>query len=116
MSNPTGILFTEPQNKPLSAAGLPMPLCYRFFYVTGTTTLAPVYQDGILTFPYSQNPTPITSDSNGRFPPIYLDPAIVYRVQLWTAANVKLEDVDPYVPAPRNLYIRTKPASTSRVT
>jgi hypothetical protein len=121
MTNPLGVLFVEPQNKPLSTAGLPQANCFRVFYVTGTTTLATIYQDGALTNPFSQSPTPITADSAGRFPPIYLDPAVIYRVQLYSAGSTigvttPLEDVDPYVPAPRNLFVKLKLTATSRVT
>lgn len=97
MAAPTGILFNDPYNKPLSAAGQFMAGCTRVFYLSQTTTLAPVYQDGFLQFPYSQTPTPITADSAGRFSPIYLDPTIAYRCQLFTAGGILLEDADPYV-------------------
>jgi hypothetical protein len=49
------------------------------FYLTNTTTPANVYQDGNLTTPF---PTTgfVSSDMYGRFPPIYLDPSIIYAV------------------------------------
>jgi hypothetical protein len=99
--NPVGILFYEPYDKPLSSAvpGVVMPLAFRQFYLTGTTTPTNVYQDAFLTTPYS--PTgQVTADSNGRFPLIYLDPTVTYRAQLFqTNGGAKLEDVDPISPA-----------------
>lgn len=101
--NPTGLLFFDAYDKPLSQTGQPQPLCYRVFYLTGTTTPATVYQDGFLNTPYASNT--ITADSNGRFSPIYLDPNVVYRVQLYNAANQLLEDVDPISPAGNNQVV-----------
>jgi hypothetical protein len=104
MTTPSGILFTDPQVKPFSTAGLQQPGCYLCFFLTGTTTAQNVYADGLLSTPLSQptpgsvNPTAGTvADSAGRFVPIYLNPSITYRVQLYSAAGVKLEDTDPYV-------------------
>ena len=101
MTNPTGVLFTDPQAKPLSTTGLPQAAAYYLFFLTGTTTPAAVYADGLLTTPLSQVPgTPqpsCTADSAGRFNPIYLNPSTIYRVQLFNALGSKLEDTDPYV-------------------
>ena len=99
--NPTGILFNDPQAKPLSTTGSPQAGAYWIFYLTGTTTPANVYQDGGLTTPLSQVPgtaqPSCTADSAGRFNPIYLDPSVTYRVQLFNQTGSKLEDTDPYV-------------------
>jgi hypothetical protein len=67
---------------------------YKFF-LSGTSTPANVYQNGALTtsFPITGL---VSSDSYGRFPPIYLDPSVVYRVQLFNAANVLQRQTDPY--------------------
>jgi hypothetical protein len=116
---PTGVLFYEPRNTPISTAGLVQPNCQRRFYLTGTTTLATVYQDGILSVPFSQSPNLIAADINGRFAPIYLDPSIVYRSQLLASValgGATLEDVDPYVPSPFSLEASFKPALLARTT
>lgn len=94
MTNPTGVLFSDPRVKPLSTSGLPQAACYAQFYLTGTTTPAAVYADGALTTPLTN---PVTSDSAGRFVPVYLNPGTVYRVQVYSAADVLLSDTDPYV-------------------
>lgn len=102
MSNPTGVLFVDPQAKPLSTVGQPQAGAYLLFYLTGTTTPANVYADGLLTTPLSQVPgttqPSCTADSAGRFNPIYMDPAVIYRVQFYNAGGSKLQDTDPYVP------------------
>lgn len=106
MTTPTGSLFADPRIKPLSTTGLPQAGCYYCFFLTGTTTPANVYSDGVLSTPLSQpapgsvNPTGGTvSDSAGRFVAIYLNPATIYRAQLYSAAGALLEDTDPVVPA-----------------
>ncbi|MGO9039313.1 MAG: glycosyl hydrolase family 28-related protein [Steroidobacteraceae bacterium] len=101
MTTPTGILFSDPQAKPLSTVGQPQAAAYYLFYLTGGTTPAPVYADGLLTTALSQTPgaaqPSCTADSAGRFNPIYMNPSLVYRVQLYNSLGVKLEDTDPYV-------------------
>lgn len=118
MALPTGLLFTEPRNQPLNTAGNLQPGSMRRFYLTGTTTLATVFTDGLLTNPYSQSPNLITADGFGRFPAIYLDPAIVYRVQLLAQDGVTvLEDIDPYITtAPAGIQSAVKAGSTTRAT
>lgn len=102
MTLPTGVLFYDPQVKPISTLGLPQAGAYLLFFLTGTMTPANVYADGALTTPLSQTPgatqPSCTADSAGRFNQIYLNPATIYRVQLFNILNVKLEDTDPYVP------------------
>lgn len=98
----TGQLFYDPVARPLSSAGATMPLCYYNFYASGTTTPAAVYQDSALTLPFPTNSAGlyvVTADSTGAFPPIFLNPVTIYRVQLYNAANTQLEDVDPFVPS-----------------
>jgi hypothetical protein len=101
MTAPTGILFVDPQIKPLSPTGAPQAAAYQLFFLTGTLTPANVYADGALTTPLSQTPgapqPSCTADSAGRFNPIYLNPATTYRVQQFNSSGGKLEDVDPYV-------------------
>jgi hypothetical protein len=97
MTTPTGVLFYDPRAKPLSVTGQFQAGCYLYFYLTGTTTQTNVYADGELETPLSQ---PVTAAGDGRFVPIYLDPSVIYRVQLYSSTNVLLEDTDPYVPLP----------------
>lgn len=101
-NTPTGILFSDPQSKLLNTTEQQRAGAYLLFSLTGTTTPANVYADALLTMPLSQVPgaaqPSCTADSAGCFNPIYMDPAITYRVQMYIAKGVKLEDMDPYVP------------------
>jgi len=92
---PKGCLFAEPYTKPL-VGGFPLPLATRTFYITGTTTAAVVYQDGYLMTPFGSNV--VTADANGQFPPIYLDPSVVYKTVL--TQGVVLETADPVIQQP----------------
>jgi hypothetical protein len=104
MASPTGALFYDPRPKPLSTTGTFQPGAYYLFFLTGTTTPTNVFADGLLTTPLSQTPgatqPSCTADSTGRFNPIYMNPATIYRVQLFSATNVLQEDTDPYLPGP----------------
>jgi lysophospholipase L1-like esterase len=63
------------------------------FFLTGTTTPTPVYQDAELTTPH---PNPVVADSAGRFPPIYLDPGVVYRATFKASDDTEIYPaVDP---------------------
>jgi len=68
---------------------------YYLFFLSGTNTPANVYQNGTLTtaFPITGR---VTSDAFGRFPPIYLDPSVIYRVQFFSGVSVQQWQVDPY--------------------
>ncbi len=102
----TGQLFYDPVARPLSATGVVMPGAYYNFYVSGTTTPAQVYQDAGLTLPFpaaSLNGsaalfTVVQADGTGAMPPMFLNPSIIYRVQLYNSTWSLIEDVDPYVP------------------
>lgn len=102
MTTPTGILFTLPRVAPISAASLVQPGCYACFFITQTTTPTDVYADGELTTPLSQ-PTPgsvnpsggTVANSAGQISAIYLNPSVIYRVQLYTAGGSLISDTDP---------------------
>ena len=104
MTTPTGVLFYDPQSKPLDVTGNFQAGCYLYFFSTGTLNQTNVYADGALQTPLSQ---PVTADSAGRFVPIYMDPGVIYHVQLFNAGGTKLEDVDPFVPTPIPAAITT---------
>lgn len=91
-------LFDEPQAKPLSQYGAPMPGAYYLFYYTGGLVPAPVYSSSgaVLSQTPGQAQPSCTADANGRFNAIYMDPLITYRVQLYNSSAQLLEDVDPY--------------------
>ena len=93
---PTGVLFGNPIVKPLASNGAFMAFCTATFYLTGTTMLAAIYADGTLTTPL---PNPLTADSTGSFPAVYLDPNVIYRVVIKAPTGVLVSDTDPYVPS-----------------
>ena len=103
----TGQLFYDPIARPLSSVGVAMPGAYYNFYMSGTTTPALVYQDPGLTLPFpsaSLNGSQplfsiVQADGTGAMPPIYLNPVLIYRVQLYSSTWTLIEDVDPYIPA-----------------
>jgi collagen type VII alpha len=66
------------------------------FNLTGTSTAANVYENGTLTtlFPITGF---VAADNFGRFPPIYLDPSIIYQVN-FTGPNGYTWQRDPYTP------------------
>lgn len=97
MTAPAGVLFYDGRAKPLSPTGVFQPGCTLQFFATGTTTPATVYADGALTVPLSQ---PVTAAGDGRFVPIYLNPATIYRYQLFNSVSVMQEDIDPFVAGP----------------
>lgn len=99
MTIPTGISFRRSFVKPLSVAGQFQPGCYVIFYITQTTTLAPVYRDANLNTQFQQYGTPLTADGDGRFPPVYLDPTITYDYKLYSKGGILLESVSPFLPA-----------------
>jgi hypothetical protein len=68
---------------------------YKFF-LTGTNTPTNVYQDGALTTPFPITGV-VTADNFGRFPAIYLDTSIIFKVQFFNSASVQQWQVDPYV-------------------
>jgi hypothetical protein len=103
----TGQLFYDPISRPLSSLGVSLPNGYYNFYVSGTTNPAIVYQDAGLTLPFpaaslnGSSPlfSVIQADGTGAMPPIFLNPEIIYRVQLYSSTWTLIEDVDPFVPS-----------------
>jgi hypothetical protein len=64
-----------------------------FFYLTGTTTLAPIFSDET---GETELTNPVVADDAGRVPPIYLNSEAVYRVRVTDANNSIIgSDVDP---------------------
>jgi hypothetical protein len=71
------------------------PLGTLAFYGTGTLVLAAIYSDSAGVTPL---PNPITADTNGRYPEIYLADGVTYRVIERDSGGVTLADVDPINP------------------
>lgn len=88
-------LFFDPRARPLTDAGDILPAAKLQFYLTDTTTPSPVYSDAELN---TELPNPVIADDAGRFPAIYMDPEVTYRVQLLDSDDVLQWDIDPYTP------------------
>lgn len=88
-------LFTLPFRPALSPRGLPIAGAKLHFFVSGSLTPTPVYADAALTVPLSN---PVTADSAGKWPSIYTNSTVTYRVQLKDANGnlIPGHDVDPY--------------------
>jgi hypothetical protein len=66
-----------------------------YFYLPGTSTLTTVYSDATLTTATSN---PVVANGAGRFPDVYLDVDLTYRVRITDADDVLLDESDPYTP------------------
>ena len=88
----TGMLLTQPVIRAVDASGLPMPGARLQFYATGTTTPSPIYSSASLTNALAN---PVAADAGGLFAPIFLDPSVIYRVQLLNPGGSLIQDVDP---------------------
>lgn len=76
-----------------AAPGTTMNGAKLYFYLTGGLTPANSYTTSALNV---ANANPVVASSGGLFPPIYLDPAITYRVKLTTSGGTPIQDIDPY--------------------
>lgn len=70
------------------------------FTLAGTNTATDVYADEDLTTPHAN---PVVANGFGRFPPIYLDENVSYRIRGYDAdanamTDTPLEEYDPYTP------------------
>lgn len=95
MAAPVGFLLYDPYTRPLSTAGKPQAGAYYVFYLANTTTPTNVYSDAACQDSLGNT---VTSDASGAFSTIYLNPAIEYRVQLYSATNVLLRDTLYFLP------------------
>ncbi len=89
-------VYYSPFIPTFSGNGLPVANGRLYFFYTGTTDLAPIYADAGMTTPLAN---PVVSDGAARYPNIYLNEAITYRVRETNKDGTPLaDDIDPYVP------------------
>jgi hypothetical protein len=88
-------LFYLPFRPALDANGIVVPGASLTFYQSGTNTLQPIYADAGLTIPLAN---PLTANAAGKWPSIYIDTSLVYRVVLRGALGETLDQADPYTP------------------
>lgn len=72
-------LYNHPRQLNLSTSLAILPGAKAYFYVSGTSTPATVYQNASLTTPHA---VPVVADAAGVFAPIYLDSSVLYKVEL----------------------------------
>lgn len=85
-------LFRLPRQVPISSNATLLIGAKAYFYATGTSTPQNIYTDSARTIPHTN---PVVADSAGAFAPVYLDPTLVYRMVLKTAAGVEIYTADP---------------------
>ena len=77
-----------------------IPGAQAWFTLAGTNTPTPIYDDATLS---TAQANPVVANAVGRFPPIYINDAVSYRVRIYDEDGVvgvdsPLEDYDPYIP------------------
>ena len=88
----TATYLSQPLIRAVGSNGVPLPGAQIQFYASGTTTPVPVYAAASLTTTLAN---PVVADSGGLFPPVYLDAAVTYRLQLLDRSGALIRDVDP---------------------
>jgi hypothetical protein len=89
-------LYYNPFVPAFSNIGVPIAEAKLYFYLTGTSTLAPVWSNAASTVAL---PNPISANLAGKYPAIYLDAAVTYRIVQLDKNNSPIGDaVDPYIP------------------
>jgi hypothetical protein len=91
----SGSRFVLPSQQPIQATGLPYFGGTLGFYLTGTSTPTPTYQDSGLSI---DNLNPLPLDSAGNIGNVFLDPTIVYKVVLEDSAGDLIWTYDPVYP------------------
>lgn len=89
-------LFYLPQQQVRNGVSLSVGGAKAYFYLTGTTTKAPIYADAELSIPLAN---PVIADGFGRLPVIYLDGSMTYRLRVTSPTDAPIgTDIDPYIP------------------
>lgn len=90
-------LFQLPKAQALNASANPVANAELYFFAAGTSTPQNTYTDSALAVPHTH---PVAASASGVFPPIFLDPDLIYKVDLRTPAGVSftgypVDDVAP---------------------
>lgn len=102
-------VYYSPFIPAFSSNGAPVPGAQLRFRLTGTTTPTPIYTTSALNV---EHPNPVVANAAGRFPAIFLNDAVTYRVDILDADGTQLDSIDPYVPGTA-LKGDTGPAGTA---
>lgn len=87
--------FVSPEQQFINNFGQPYAGGFLYFYISGTSTPTPTYQDQALTTP---NTNPVVLDSAGNAGNIFLNSSIVYKVVLTDSGNNTIWTFDPVIP------------------
>lgn len=85
-------IFTQPSQQALDTAASVLSGATLTFSRTGTSTPTNAYSNSTLVTPVAN---PLSANAAGVWAPIFLDPAVVYRIVLKTQAGVVLQTWDP---------------------
>lgn len=85
-------IFTQPSQQALDTAANVLSGATLTFSLTGTSTPTDAYSDSALTTPVAN---PLSANAAGVWAPIFLDPAVSYRIVLKTSAGAVLQTWDP---------------------
>lgn len=92
----TSKLYYNPFIPAFSNVGVAIAEAKLYFYYSGGLILAPIYADLAATTPLTN---PVQANLAGKYPNIYLDSAITYRIRQTDKNGVPIgDDVDPYYP------------------
>lgn len=93
----TARLFTLPKQSPLSNTGALIPGAKAYFYLNGTSTLQDTYTTSDLNVSHTN---PVIADGDGKFPAIYLDDSLTYKVKITDASDVEIYTEDDFLAQP----------------
>jgi hypothetical protein len=107
-------MYFLPFRPAFDSAGVSVPGSQHYFTLAGTNTPSAPFIDAALT---THTENPVVANGIGYLDPIYLDPAISYRVRIYDAdatvgVDTPLEEYDPYIPALANADIFSDLAGT----
>lgn len=85
-------IFTQPSQQALDTAANVLSGATLTFSLTGSSTATNAYSDSTLLTPVAN---PLSANSAGVWIPVFLDPAVTYRIVLKTSAGSVLQTWDP---------------------
>jgi hypothetical protein len=93
----TAKLFTLPKQVPFTNAGALIPGAQAYFYINGTTTPQDTYTTSDLVTPHSN---PVVADGEGKFPAIYFNDELQYKLVLTDSDDVEIYTEDNFTIPP----------------
>jgi hypothetical protein len=89
------VQFYLPYDIAIKPTNVGVPGAQLFVYQPSSTTKRPVYSDATLT---GQLSNPVIADGAGKFPAIYLDGALNYKIVIKDKGGAQIYSRDPYIP------------------